>query len=160
MTTPSLNAIPPRIPADRVDLPASYRFAAWRGMGGHCPRCGGAALFRAWLKPVDHCSACGQDWSLQRADDFPAYISIFITGHVLAPLMILLIGEFDWSPWATLALVLPLASAMMLGLLQPAKGAVLATMWWTGMGGFTKERAPSAAPSPASALPATRADQP
>lgn len=124
-------------------LPASYRFAILRGLRCRCPRCEGAPLFRKWLKPVDRCSACGQDWSLQRADDFPAYISIFITGHLMAPLMILLIGDFDFSPWATLAIVLPLASAMMLGLLQPAKGAVLATMWWNGMGRFVKERAAS-----------------
>lgn len=121
-------------------LPASYRFAVLRGLRSRCPRCDNAPLFRAWLKPVDRCGACGQDWTLQRADDFPAYISIFITGHLMAPLLILLIGDLGWSPWATLVLVLPLASAMMLGLLQPAKGAVLATMWWNGMGGFMKER--------------------
>ena len=40
-----------------------------------------------------------------------------------------------------------LAFPLMLGLLQPAKGAVLATMWWHGMGGFVKERA--ALPEPA-----------
>ena len=128
-------------------LPASYRFAILRGLRGCCPRCEGAPLFRKWLKPVDRCGACGQDWSLQRADDFPAYIAIFITGHLMAPLMILLIGDFDFSPWATLAIVLPLACALMLGLLQPAKGAVLATMWWHCMGGFVKERA--ALPEPA-----------
>lgn len=121
-------------------LPASYRQAIFRGMRSCCPRCDGQPLFRKWLKPVERCSACGQDWSLQRADDFPAYISIFITGHLMAPLMILLIGDLGLSPWTTLAIVLPLASAMMLGLLQPAKGAVLATLWWNGMGGFVKER--------------------
>lgn len=127
-------------PPSPATLPTHYRQAASRGLRGHCPRCDGAQLFRKWLKPVDHCGTCGQDWSLQRADDFPAYISIFVTGHLMAPLMIALIRDFDLSPWATLAIILPLASVMMMALLQPAKGGVLATMWWMGMGGFTQER--------------------
>jgi uncharacterized protein (DUF983 family) len=135
MTTP-----PAPVPNTAILLPESYRFAALRGLRGHCPRCDRTRLFRAWLKPVDRCAACAQDWSLQRADDFPAYISIFVTGHLMAPLVIMLIGDLGLSAWATLAIVLPLACVLMLGLLQPAKGAVLATMWWTGMGGFTKER--------------------
>lgn len=121
-------------------LPATYRGAALRGMQGHCPRCGGAELFRKWLKPVDHCRACGQDWSTDRADDFPAYIAIFVTGHLIAPLLIMMIGDYGVSAWATLAVIVPLAVAMLAGMLQPAKGAVLATMWWSGIGSFARER--------------------
>jgi uncharacterized protein (DUF983 family) len=121
-------------------LPLKWRESVLRGLRGDCPRCGEAPLFRKWLKPVDQCRVCGQDWSFERADDFPAYISIFVTGHLMAPLIIALIGEFGMSSWATLAVILPLAMVMMLGLLQPAKGAVLATMWWSGMGTFERER--------------------
>ncbi|WP_082992611.1 DUF983 domain-containing protein [Erythrobacter sp. QSSC1-22B] len=127
-------------PPGPASLPFTWREAALRGLRGDCPRCSEAKLFRKWLKPVDHCLACRQDWSFERADDFPAYISIFVTGHVMAPLIIALIGEFGMSTWATLAVILPLAMIMMLGLLQPAKGAVLATMWWSGMGTFARER--------------------
>ncbi|WP_245626712.1 DUF983 domain-containing protein [Croceicoccus naphthovorans] len=28
---------------------------------------------------------------MQRADDFPAYVSIFVTGHVMAPIIIALV---------------------------------------------------------------------
>lgn len=120
-------------------LPASYWQAAARGLRGRCPRCDGGRLFGKWLKPVDRCGPCGQDWVSHRADDFPPYIAIFITGHLLAPVMILMIGDLHFSPWAALAILLPLALAMMLAILQPAKGGVLATMWWTGMMG-PKER--------------------
>ena len=130
-------AHPDRTPAS---LPFTYREAAMRGLRGHCPCCDGAPLFRKWLKPVEHCRACGQDWTSDRADDFPAYIAIFVTGHLMAPLLIMLINDFGLSPWATLAIILPLAVAMMLAILQPAKGAVLATMWCSGMGSFVRIR--------------------
>jgi len=33
-----------------------------------------------------------------------------------------------------------LSVAMMLGMLQPTKGAVIAAQWWHGLHGFRKER--------------------
>ncbi len=121
-------------------LPETFWQAARRAMGGRCPRCGRAELFRKWLKPVDRCPACGQDWSHARADDIPAYIAILLTGHLLAPLIILLVGELDMSALAAGAIILPLATAMVLGGLQPVKGMVIALQWWLGMMGFRRER--------------------
>jgi uncharacterized protein (DUF983 family) len=122
------------------DLPASFGQAARRALSGRCPRCGGAELFAKWLKPVGRCRACGQDWSHARADDIPAYIVILLTGHLLAPLMIVLIGDMGWSSLAAATIVFPLAIAMILGGLQPIKGAVIALQWWLGMQGFRRER--------------------
>ncbi|MET1755395.1 DUF983 domain-containing protein [Novosphingobium sp. RD2P27] len=130
-----------------ANLPASYWQAAQRGTLCKCPRCGEARLFRKWLKSVEACASCGQDWSDHRADDFPAYIAILVTGHVLAPLMIALPLDYDWSPLAVFALLIPLSVAMMLGMLQPAKGAVIATQWWHGLHGFVKERQPEPGPT-------------
>lgn len=123
-----------------VQLPGSAWAAVWRGMRFNCPRCGDAPLFAGFLRPMPVCPACAHDWTHQRADDFPAYISMLITGHVLAPVIIGL--ELGFAPSVNLlaAIVLPLAAAMMLGLLQPAKGAVIAMQWWGGMHGFQRER--------------------
>jgi len=99
-----------------------------------------AKLFRRFLKPVTRCAVCGQDWTLQRADDFPAYVSIFVTGHLVAPLIIALVRDAQLSVTVLAAIVLPLATALMIGLLQP-KGAIIALQWWFGMHGFIKERA-------------------
>ena len=123
-----------------MELPASFREAATRGLLGRCPRCGSAKLFSRWLKPVLHCPACSQDWSLQRADDFPAYVAILVTGHLLAPLIIFLSSEFALGVAAMLAIIIPLSVAMMLGMLQPAKSAIIAAQWWHGLHGFRKER--------------------
>lgn len=127
-------------PLPIATLPESVWAALARGLRGTCPRCGGGALFLRWLKPRDACPACAVDWSPQQADDFPAYISILLTGHLLAPVIIALVVEWDLGPGALAAILLPLTVALMLGLLQPAKGAVIAVQWWHGLHGFRKER--------------------
>ena len=99
-----------------------------------------------FIRPVTHCPECGQDWRFQRADDLPAYLSILITGHLLAPVIILLIAEYDMGPGLAAAIILPLAVIMLIALLQPAKGAVIALQWWHGMHGFVRERRQPAAP--------------
>ena len=124
----------------RISLPATYWQAALRGgFQNRCPRCGEVHLFRKWLKPVDRCEACGQDWSLQRADDFPPYVAIFVTGHLMAPLLILLALDYELPMPALFAIILPLSVIIMLGVLQPAKGAIIAAQWWFGLNGFVKE---------------------
>lgn len=75
-----------------------------------------------------------------QADDFPAYVSIFLTGHLMAPLIIALLRDAQLSVPALMMIILPLAMILMIGLLQPAKGAIIALQWWFGMHGFRKER--------------------
>ncbi len=76
---------------------------------------------------------------MQQADDFPAYIGIFVVGHLLAPVVIAMISG-GVSAWLTLAILLPVAVAMLLAMLQPTKGAVIAFLWWHGIGAFKQER--------------------
>ena len=129
-------------PRAHIDLPHSFAAVLIRGARGDCPRCGEAKIFRKWLKPHNRCAACALDLSVQSADDFPAYISIFVTGHLLAPVLIMLASDFALSALAIVSIIIPLAIAMLLALLQPSKGAVIAMQWWHGMHGFRKERAP------------------
>lgn len=128
-----------RLSPDLIDLPGGWIPALVRGAKGCCPRCGEAALFRKWLKPVERCARCKQDWSMQQADDFPAYIGIFVVGHLLAPVVIAMISG-GVSAWITLAILLPVAVVMLLVMLQPTKGAVIAFLWWRGIGAFKQER--------------------
>ena len=137
---PPLAALPPIEPGVWSREPARPRTlweAIGRGMRNRCPRCGETRLMPRFLKPASHCHDCGLDLTPQRADDFPAYISMIITGHLLAPVVIVL-ALADWSPGQMAALVIPGASALMLGLLQPAKGAVIAVQWWNRMHGFLR----------------------
>jgi uncharacterized protein (DUF983 family) len=121
-------------------LPASGLEAMARGARGRCPRCKEAKLFLRFLKPRPRCPHCGQDWTHQQADDFPAYVSILVTGHLLAPVIIMLVRDTGLSVATLAAIVLLLAMVLMIGLLQPAKGAIIALQWWFGMHGFVKER--------------------
>ncbi|AXB75688.1 DUF983 domain-containing protein [Novosphingobium sp. P6W] len=127
-------------------IPATFGQALLRGVRARCPRCKQGGLFRKWLKPREHCPVCVLDLTPQRADDFPAYIAMIVTGHLMAPLIIMLSLDFELGPVAMMAILVPLALAMMLGMLQPAKGGVIALQWWFGMHGFVKERLPEDTP--------------
>lgn len=128
---------------ERAELPASAWKAMLRGARGRCPRCNEAKLFHRFLKPVLICSACEQDWTHQQADDFPAYIAILLTGHIMAPIIIALVQDTKLSLIALAAIIVTTMLVLMIGFLQPAKGAIIALQWWFGMHGFTKEqRAP------------------
>ncbi|HEX4848500.1 MAG TPA: DUF983 domain-containing protein [Novosphingobium sp.] len=124
-------------PTTRPDLPVSLTAAMLRGAKGTCPRCAAPGLFHRFLKPVSHCGACHQDWSHHQADDFPPYVSIFLTGHLVAPVLIALGMSDTLSLGVKLAIAMGLSSVLMLLFLQPAKGAILALQWWLGMHGFT-----------------------
>jgi uncharacterized protein (DUF983 family) len=119
------------IPDDR---PFGAAFS--HAVAGRCPACGNAPLFRRFLKPVDRCAACGQDWTHQQADDLPAYLVIFIVGHLLVPLLISVNGRFDPPLVAQMILWPALALILSLLLLQPTKGAVIAWQWSRRMHGF------------------------
>jgi uncharacterized protein (DUF983 family) len=67
-------------------------------------------------------------------------VAIIVTGHLMAPLIIALARDFALSVTAMMAIIVPLALVLLLGLLQPAKGAIIALQWWWGMHGFEKER--------------------
>ena len=124
------------LPLDRTSLPQGLGGALWRGIRGKCPRCGGTHLFARFLKPVERCRLCGQNWTLHAADDFPPYIAILLTGHLMAP-VIIGIGQAEWVPqWAMMLIVLVLAASLIAAILRPAKGGVIALQWWLGMQGF------------------------
>jgi uncharacterized protein (DUF983 family) len=116
--------------------PVSLAQAVRRGFTMRCPNCGKGHLFRRFLKVVDHCEVCGEDYTPQRADDFPAYLVIIVVGHVIVPA--LLAVEIAYAPpaWLQLAIWLPLTLFSSLALLQPTKGAIVGLQWQTGMHDF------------------------
>ena len=140
LSTPRVRGFKGADMSTHVSLPRTLLATLWRGVLCRCPRCGEGRLFRKWLKPVDHCSVCNLDMRGQRSDDLPAYIGIFVSGHLLAPVIITLVVSYSLSPMALLAIIIPLALVMLIALLQPSKGAVIALQWWNGMHGFKRER--------------------
>lgn len=110
--------------------------AVLRGFIGRCPHCGEGRLFGRFLKVADQCSACGEEFHHHRADDFPAYLVIFIVGHIVVSLLYSVETHFRPEIWVHLVLWLPLTAVLALVLIQPVKGAVVGLQWVMGMHGF------------------------
>lgn len=113
--------------------------AMWRGFLSRCPQCGQGKLFRAFVKPVDECAVCGEDYTHQRADDFPAYITITIVGHIVLGSFLAVETLFVLSNLAHMAIWIPLTVILSIALLQPVKGAIIGLQWANYMHGFGGE---------------------
>jgi uncharacterized protein (DUF983 family) len=127
---------------DTISLPK----AMMRGFAMKCPNCGRGHLFGRFLKVADHCDVCGEDFTPQRADDFPAYLVIVVVGHIVVPALLWM--EMTYAPpaWLQLAIWLPVTLFGALGLLQPTKGAIVGLQWQLGMEGFATSRRRAVAP--------------
>jgi uncharacterized protein (DUF983 family) len=126
--------------------------AMWNGFRCRCPACGDSRLFRGFLKPVETCERCGEDMSGHRSDDLPPYVTIFIVGHVLVPLILWAeSSQTSWPIWLHLAIWLPLALILTFGLMQPVKGAVIGMQWGMRLHGFDPKDDNHAMPLPSAA---------
>lgn len=125
---------------DEAPAERSVSSALVRGWRRCCPRCGAGPLYQGYLKVRDGCPACGQDLFHHRADDGPAYLTILIVGHLMAPL--LLYSFVHWRPEPmVLATVFSLCTvALSLFLLPRLKGALIGLQWAKRMHGFGQER--------------------
>ena len=103
--------------------------SARRGAMMKCPNCGRAKLFRKYLKQVHACPKCGEDWEAVRADDGPAWLTILIVGHLVAPLLIEVIRNDAVPLWVGMFGIPVLAGILCLLLLQPIKGLWMGIIW-------------------------------
>ena len=104
------------------------KVALSRGLSGHCPNCGKGRLYKSYLKLVDHCDYCNEPLGHIRADDLPAYFTIFIVGHVVVGLMLTAV-QFGVPNIVGIPACLGLTVAMTLWLLPHVKGVVAAHLW-------------------------------
>jgi len=110
--------------------PVEFWTALLRGWRGKCPRCGEGSLFSSFLKMRSHCPACELALEPYRADDAPAYFTIFTVGHIVVPLVLVVERYGDQPPlWFHAILWLPLSVILALCLLPRIKGAVIALLW-------------------------------
>ncbi len=91
---------------------------------------------RGYLKVRDTCPVCGEELHHQRADDGPAYLTILIVGHVLAPLMLYAFTALRPDPIILASAFTVAAVGMSLYLLPRLKGAMVALQWAKRMHGF------------------------
>ncbi len=110
--------------------------AMGRGFKGRCPRCGSGKLFYGFTKTVETCGSCGEEIHHHRADDLPAYLTIFVVGHIVVGGFMTFEALTDWPGWLHLSIWVPLTLILALALLQPIKGAVVGLQWANRMHGF------------------------
>ncbi|HMO09537.1 MAG TPA: DUF983 domain-containing protein [Paracoccaceae bacterium] len=119
---------------DRPLMPAMLR--GWRR---RCPCCGAGPILRGYLKVRDTCPSCGQALHHHRADDGPAYLTILIVGHLMAPLLLAIFVSWRPDPM-TLAAVFSVGTvALSLYLLPRLKGVLIGIQWAKRMHGFSAD---------------------
>lgn len=127
---------------DPVALPLAEKPDFWlvmtRALIGRCPHCGQGALFASYLKPVAHCAVCGESYGHIRADDGPAWLTILIVGHILAPILLTVIPNTDWPDWLSMIVWPCLTLLLSLMILPRAKGLFIAAIWRSGCIGSEK----------------------
>jgi uncharacterized protein (DUF983 family) len=110
------------------------KLAARRAIMGRCPCCGEGKLFRAYLKQVENCSACGEAFGHIRADDAAPWLTIILVGHIFVPLMLVVVAFSTMPSWESAVLWSLIFVGLSLAILPRAKGLFIAILWLTGAG--------------------------
>ena len=116
---------------DRALKPALLR--GWRRK---CPQCGAGPVLKGYLKVRETCTVCGESLHHARADDGPAYMTILIVGHIMAPLIIWAFSTFRPDPLVLASVFTVGCTALSLYLLPRLKGMIIAFQWAKRMHGF------------------------
>ena len=117
-----------------AERPASP--AIRHGFRRRCPRCGEGQLFEGYLKVADRCPVCRQELFHHRADDGPAYLTILVVGHLMAPLFHVVYSQFRPEPLVMATLFTIGCVGLSLYLLPRLKGVVVGIQWSKRMHGF------------------------
>ena len=70
---------------DTADETRLLKPAFLRGWRRRCPEGGAGPMMRGYLSVRESCPVCGEEFHHHRADDGPAYLTILIVGHLMAP---------------------------------------------------------------------------
>lgn len=118
------------------DAPRALKPALLRGWHRRCPACGGGAMMRGYLDVRQTCPACGEALHHHRADDGPAYLTILLVGHLMAPLLMWGFSTFRPDPLVLFTVFAVGCVALSLYLLPRLKGGMVAYQWAKRMHGF------------------------
>ncbi|WP_126974561.1 DUF983 domain-containing protein [Frigidibacter oleivorans] len=143
------------LPGERLAVPTDrsgsqpeerpLRPALIRGWRRRCPACGGGPMLSGYLTVRDACPACHEDLHHHRADDGPAYLTILIVGHLMAPVILWAFVTFRPDPLILASVFSVGTVALSLWLLPRLKGAFVALQWAKRMHGFDEAAGSGAA---------------
>jgi uncharacterized protein (DUF983 family) len=112
------------------------RPALLRGWRRRCPQCGQGPLLKNYLTVRATCPVCGEAFHHHRADDGPAYLTILIVGHLMAPALLWAFTTFRPDPMILASSFTVATVALSLYLLPRLKGAIVGFQWAKRMHGF------------------------
>jgi len=99
-----------------------------RGLKLRCPSCGGAPLYKSYLKIDPICPACGADNGVHRVDDAAAYFTVLIVGHVVVAPMLAFEVVWDAPMALVMGIAIPAVGAVALAGLPFIKGAIVGVL--------------------------------
>ena len=91
-----------------------------------------------YLKVRESCPVCGEELHHHRADDGPAYLTILIVGHLMAPLLLAVYTYFRPEPIVLASTFTVGCVALSLYLLPRFKGFLVAFQWAKRLHGFAE----------------------
>lgn len=103
--------------------------ALLRGILLRCPQCGQGKLFRKYLSPVETCAHCTNPIADLRADDGPAWLTILLVGHIIAPMFIYAVRHPSLPDWLVMTGLLASVTVLVALLLPLSKGAFIGMLW-------------------------------
>lgn len=126
--------------SDYAPTPQEEERSLWQALGRgwrrKCPNCGNGPVLKSYLKVNDHCAVCRQELFHHRADDGPAYLTILIVGHIMAPLLLIVFEVWRPEPLTLFTIFAVGCVALSLYLLPRLKGAIIGFQWARRMHGF------------------------
>lgn len=124
---------------EETGLDRDARRAVLSGWRRRCPKCGAGPMMRGFLAVRDRCAVCGEALHHHRADDGPAWATILLTGHLMAPLMLVIYTAFRPEAWIMAVGFSAAFTLLALFLLPRIKGMFVGFQWARRMHGFGGE---------------------
>ena len=135
---------PVEVVSSELDAPERpVRPALLRGWRRKCPSCGTGPLLKSYLKVHDTCPVCREELRHHRADDGPAYLTILIVGHIMAPSLLIAFETFRPDPLVLFSFFAVGCVTLSLYLLPRLKGAIVAYQWAKRLHGFSRKATPA-----------------
>lgn len=107
----------------------SLKITILNGLKCKCPGCGKGKLFYKYLKQVDKCDNCNEKLENYKAEDGPAWLTLILVGHILAPFMMKKEIYNLYSTSVCIAFFIAIGTFLTLFLLPRAKGLFIAVLW-------------------------------
>ena len=96
--------------------------AVLKGWKRKCPQCGSGPLLSGYLTVNDTCTVCSEELHHHRADDGPAYLTILLVGHLMAPLLHMIFVRYRPEPLVLFTIFAVGCVGLSLYLLPQTKG--------------------------------------